>query len=365
MMADREPIERPAYAVPTMEQIRSLPWNGFTVASTFAGGGGSSLGYRMAGFRIGYANEFVDEARSTYAANAAPWTYLDGRDIRTVTAEDVLQKLGLEQGQLDIFDGSPPCASFSTAGKGEKGWGKVKSYSDREQRTDDLFFEFSRLVRGIQPKVFVEENVKGLVLGTAVGYFREIYRELEMCGYRVEARVLNAKWLGVPQSRERTIFVGVRKDLELHPVYPQPLRFTYSIRDAIPWLSNGEKDCVEAGFPGSMSGYAVGKEWDKLRPGEQSTKYFQLVKSDPNKPVNTITAEGAAPSIASVSHPYERRKFTIPELKRLCSFPDDWESTGTYAQQYERMGRAVPPVMMRSVAEAIRDHILTPLRGRS
>ncbi len=118
-----------------------------------------------------------------------------------------------------MLDGSPPCASFSTAGKREEGWGKVKLYSDARQRTDDLFFEYARILKGLQPKVFVAENVAGLVRGTAKGYFKLILAELKDCGYRVEARLLDARWLGVPQMRERVIFVGVRNDLaERHGV---------------------------------------------------------------------------------------------------------------------------------------------------
>ncbi len=127
----------------------------------------------------------------------------------------------MKAGELDLFDGSPPCASFSTAGKREAGWGKVKDYSDTKQRTDDLFLEYVRLLRGLQPKVFVAENVSGLVKGVAKGYFLEILAALKASGYRVTCRVLDAQWLGVPQQRQRTIFVGVREDLGLDPVHPK------------------------------------------------------------------------------------------------------------------------------------------------
>src|SRR5690606_10607254 len=108
------------------------------------------------------------------------------------------------------------------AGKREKAWGQVKDYSDTKQRSDDLFFEYARLIEGIQPIVFVGENVAGLVRGKAKGYFREIMRALKRCGYKVEARLLDAQWLGVPQSRRRLIFVGVRDDLPASPAFPDP-----------------------------------------------------------------------------------------------------------------------------------------------
>jgi DNA (cytosine-5)-methyltransferase 1 len=110
-----------------------------------------------------------------------------------------------------------------------------------------------------------------------------------------------------------------------------------------------------------ISRYAIGAEWDKLKPGEQSEKYYSLVRTDPARPCPTVSQRGGDGGVATVTHPTERRKFTIPELKRICAFPDDFILTGTYAQQWERLGRAVPPLMMRAIAAHIRDHILAPL----
>jgi DNA (cytosine-5)-methyltransferase 1 len=373
---------KPPYRVPSMTEIAAIPWNGFTAASTFSGCGGSSLGYRMAGFRVLYANEFIPAAQDSYRANAADYTFLDTRDIRTVQPHDILEKIGLAPGELDLFDGSPPCASFSTAGKREAGWGKVKKYSDSEQRTDDLFFEFARLLRGLQPKTFVAENVSGLVKGTAKGYFLEILRELKSCGYKVACKVLDAQWLGVPQARQRTIFVGVRNNLPAEPAHPVPLPHRYTIKDALPWIVSAEEDTggawgagdvthrpsptIRAGGVGHLyveaeadiSKYCTGKEWGSLKEGEQSDKYFNLVRADRDKPSPTICASHGSPGIASVTHPTERRKFSIAELKRICGFPDDFKLTGTYAQQWERCGRSVPPVMMSHIAATVRDSIL-------
>jgi DNA (cytosine-5)-methyltransferase 1 len=323
-----------------------------------------------------------------------PKTILDGRDIRQVTAEDILTAINMRQGELDLFDGSPPCSSFSTAGKREKGWGKVKKYSDKAQRTDDLFFEYIRLLDGLRPKVFVAENVSGLVKGTAKGYFIEIMKALKACGYRVTCKVLDAQWLGVPQARQRTIFIGVRDDLGIDPAHPKPLPYRYSVRDAVPWITAtgpirqtgfqagkgmtpGDEPAptVMAGGGGGMNSsqfgveaetditkYCTGKEWDKLKEGEQSDKYFSLVKVDREKPCPTVCASHGSGGIASITHPTEKRKFSIAELKRICSFPDDYILTGSYQQQWERMGRAVPPVMMKVIAETIRDEILTRIK---
>jgi DNA (cytosine-5)-methyltransferase 1 len=379
---------KPPYQVPSMESIRAMPWNGFSAISTFSGGGGSSTGYRMAGFRILWASEFIDAARDTYRANMEPHTVLDGRDIRQVKGSDILDAIKMQPGELDLFDGSPPCASFSTAGKRESGWGKVKKYSDKEQRTDDLFFEFVRLIREVKPKTFVAENVSGLVKGTAKGYFLEILKALKESGYKVTCKVLDAKWLGVPQSRQRTIFVGVREDLQVEPSHPKPLPYCYSVRDALPWIvaqgdnggfgggamreaivpsptigagpatGNGRFAPSKVEAETDISRYAIGAEWENLKLGESSKKYLNLKRTRIDGSAHCISADGGNPSTAGVCHPTEKRKFSIAELKRICGFPDDYVLTGTYAQQWERLGRAVPPVMMYHIAKTIQLEIL-------
>ena len=377
-----------------MAEIGALPWNGLTVVSTFSGCGGSSLGYRMAGYRVAWASEFVPAARQTYRANF-PGTIVDERDIRDVDAIDVLDALGMGAGEIDVLDGSPPCASFSTAGRRHKLWGKEKAYSGTVQRTDDLFFEFARLLGGLRPKAFVAENVAGLIKGAAKGYFLAILAELKAQGYRVEARLLDAQWLGVPQDRKRLIFVGVREDLGLAPAFPRPRPYRYSIRDAIPDVGSITLHHPTSGFPdkrvphtvsgpsptitaggisaftrhaywlnpiepeSDISRYAIGAEWDRLRPGEQSGKYFSLVRPHPDRPCPTVTQTAGNPSAAGVTHPTQKRKFSIAELKRICGFPDDFQVTGSYGQQWERLGRAVPPVMMAAIAATIRDEVLS------
>lgn len=350
------------------------------VISTFSGCGGSCLGYRMAGYRVAWASEFIPAAAETYRANASPRSVLDTRDVRTVQPEEILSAVSLQRGEIDLFDGSPPCASFSTAGKREKGWGKVKAYSDSEQRTDDLFFEYVRLLRGLQPKAFIAENVSGLVKGKAKGYFLEILRELKACGYRVEAKLLDASWLGVPQSRVRLIFQGVREDLGAAPAWPKPLPYRYSVGDALPWVrsisgrtgprfarveseidrpmnavlvSDPEQTRYEVEADAWMTRHATGREWEKLKAGGQSEKYFQLVRPALESPAPTVTAAGGNAGLASVTHPTECRKFSIAELRRICGFPDDFVLTGSYQQQWERLGRAVPPPVSAAVARGL------------
>lgn len=362
-------IERPVYNVPLMQEIENIPKNGFKVASTFSGGGGSCLGYRMAGFDVVYANEFVEEAQNTYRANHKS-TYLDCRDIRTVTAESILDILGMKAGELDLFDGSPPCCAFSTAGAREKGWNKEREYSDgKKQRIEDLFEEYIRLLNGLQPKTFVAENVSGMVKGKAIGYFKYYIQEMKNCGYNVEARLLNAKWLGVPQARERVIFIGVRKDLNLSPVFPKPLPYYYTLSDAFKNLNNNKEE--EQRLTKNMKRYAIyqilnkmPKNPKKVISGDMVTgsSYFNLHRESLYQPCSTICQTNGQGGASGNCHPLYDRKFTIDELKRITSLPDDFILTGSYEQQWERAGRMVPPIMMMHISKTIEENILCKIK---
>jgi DNA (cytosine-5)-methyltransferase 1 len=332
-----------------MTEIARLTRNGLAVASLFSGAGGSSLGYKMAGFQVVAACDFVESARATYAANfpGTPVTFLD---VRKLEVPALLDLCGKERGELDVLDGSPPCASFSGAGKGAKGWGETKKYSDVEQRTDDLFYEFARLVEGVRPKVFVAENVAGLVRGNAWGKFLLFRRALEEAGYSVSVRMLDAQWLGVPQARQRVIFVGTRKDLGIAPSHPSPFPWRYSLAEALEGLpSPTAEELAEV----SIEKYAIGREWKRTAEGTNSDRYFSLARPLWSMPCPTVTATTGNVGAAGVCHPTEPRKFTARELRRICSFPDDFVLEGDYQHQVERMGRAVPPLMMRAVASHV------------
>lgn len=354
-------IDKSPYSVPSMAEIAALPWNGYSVVSTFSGCGGSCLGFKMAGYRVLWANEFIPAAQETYRANH-PGTILDTRDIRTVQPSEILAAIGLKIGEVDVLEGSPPCASFSTAGKREKGWGKVKNYSDTKQRTDNLFFEYARLLKGLQPKVFVAENVSGLVKGTAKGYFLEILAALKACGYRVKAKLLDAQWLGVPQMRQRVIFVGVREDLNLEPAHPKPLEYRYSVREAWDGLSgNGHRESLTDRMARWYEHTPRGRSLDiGNRAIGDSGSGFNKVRMAWDEPAPTLLCK-ANSGTRDMYHPDIPATPTITEAKRICAFPDDFALTGSYAQQWERLGRAVPPVMMRAIAETVRDEILAKL----
>jgi DNA (cytosine-5)-methyltransferase 1 len=338
----RAATAKPSYRVPSMQEIAALPKNGLNVVSTFSGCGGSCLGFEMAGYTIRFASEFIPAAAETYRLNH-PRVPIDTGDIRALDAQTILETIGMQRGEVDVLEGSPPCASFSTAGAVDSNWQQVKQYSDTQQRTDDLFFEFVRILDGIQPKVFVAENVAGLVKGTAKGYFLQILAAMKASRYRVGCQLLDAQYLGIPQRRLRTIFIGVRDDLGIEPAFPKPLAYRYSVRDALPSIIHDQSvECQDGAFPRTYISA------NRPSPTIVASRATQLLIR------NTANARSDQTGI-------ERRRIEIADLKRLCSFPDDFVLTGGFGRQWERLGRAVPPLMMRAVAETLRDQVFAKL----
>lgn len=211
-----------------------------TVISTFAGCGGSSLGYKWAGFKELLAIDFEPHAVETFKLNF-PEVDVWQADLRKVTAEAILERTGIERGGLDVLDGSPPCQGFSTAGK--------RKVSDSR---NDLAWEFIRLIEGLQPRAFVMENVSGMAKGKMRGQFNEILAGMKETGYRVECRKLNAMWYGVPQSRERLIWIGMRDGQEIK--WPERQKL-------IP-----VSDVLETGGGEPLTGIGL-ERWTRIPPG--------------------------------------------------------------------------------------------------
>lgn len=369
----------------TVEDVKKASaQNKFTVISCFAGGGGSSTGYRLAGGKLLLINEFVEEAISSYKKNY-PDTPVLVDDIKKYKGEDFLKMANIKPGELDILDGSPPCSAFSVAGKREKGWDQTKTYSDGKtvENIEDLFLEFIRVAKVIKPKVIVAENVKGITFGEAIKKLNEFIKSFEEIGYYVTYRVLNAADYGTPQARERTIFICVREDvadsiglsfLNLSNIFPDKTYPNHiSVRDGIEGVVNDpaqEKelfDYVQNGFQ---------KKWIEMLPFNPTrhTKpsdkefisinpkrsLFNMIRPAPHLPCPTITQRGNQKSVSGVFHYEKNRKFTIPELRRIMSLPEDYELTGTFDQQAERIGRMVAPKMMAEVAKSIYEKVLKP-----
>ena len=292
-----------------------------------------------------------------------------GDDIRGMSPEAVMDFLNLKPGELGVFEGSPPCKSFSTAGSREGGWGHILHYSDeRHQTTDDLFLEYLRLLTVFKPRAFIAENVEGLGMGAAE---REVLvpllKAFAELGYVVEAKGVNSKDYGVPQSRPRMFIVGIRKDQvdkdgnTLTPEFPTKFDEVYTVQDALDFASpnNDPDNLANANLDRAIKEngdiYEIGKIWKRLGYGDSpQNKAYSLIRSHPDRPAPTITATSAGnQAAAGVMHPHECRKFTVAEYKALFGFPQDYVFTGTWEQQGERMGRSVPPFLMKQLAESI------------
>jgi DNA (cytosine-5)-methyltransferase 1 len=365
------------YTPPSLSEINNEAGKaGLNCISTFSGSGGSSLGYKMAGFNVLVASEFMPAAAATYRLNH-PGTYVLPDDIRNVTGNVLLGIAGLKQGELDLLDGSPPCSAFSMAGLRDKAWGVEKDYSSTTQQVvDDLFFEFARLVDEIHPKVFVAENVSGLVAGSAKGYFKEIMQRLKGAGpgYNVVTRKIESMKLGVPQRRQRLIFIGVRSDIDREPAFPSPCSVRIPLKAAIEDLPRpnpanlddfADSSLEEREYDILNEGTRTRMAWDNTdvlrdkgcfrhayqRLFNKDARYMWF-KLNPAEVCPTITAK-----IPSLFRWDEPRTLSVAEIKRLSSFPDDFVCTGNFRAQWERIGRAVPPMMMGLIASKIAQDI--------
>jgi len=359
-----------------LSEINSLPKNNYKVVSLFSGCGGSSLGYKLNGCNVVLANEFVKEAQEVYSLNH-PTTILLKDDIRNISGGDILKLINLQKYELDILDGSPPCAAFSTMGLRDKGWGKEKKYStnSKKQVVDDLFFEFARILKDLMPKVFIAENVKGLTLGTAKFLLgnnqntfikeKSIIHILRDVGYTISFKVLNSMHYEVPQMRERLIIIGVRNDINIKPSFPSKLLTSISTRQAIEDLIDIPTDMknspkktmfIEKYFRPGTSLREAKNIAIKHRLTGVMLYYARRDRWD--KPFQTILQSGDRPF-----HPTVDRSLSIQECKRICTFPDDFILPHSPKLNWERLGRAVPPNLMKHIVKHIISTILSKCKG--
>jgi DNA (cytosine-5)-methyltransferase 1 len=315
----------------------------FTVVSTFAGCGGSSLGYKMAGGKCLLAIEWDEHAVAVYRANF-PATPVWAGDIKQLTAEEVMRLAGIQAGELGLLDGSPPCQGFSTAGS--------RVFNDSR---NSLFHEYVRLLRALQPKAFLMENVAGMVKGKMKLVFAEAMRELKKGGYDVRCRLLNAMYFGVPQSRERVIFIGVRSDLNIPASHPRPCTRPITVREAFCGLADVPDERVRLGPQ-----HKTYQQMMRVAPGERDPRHFSHHRLHWDRPAPTIDRGGGAGAY-HVWHPAEHRPITVSELKRLGGFPDGFKLTGALNEQFARVGNSVPPPLSKALAEHLIDTVFRPI----
>lgn len=191
--------------------------NGLKVFSCFSCGGGSTMGYKLAGCDVIGCVEIDPKMNEVYVKNHHPKHnfLMDIRDFNAIPNDQLPSELF----DLDILDGSPPCTTFSMAGDREESWGKKKKFREgqKEQTLDDLSFVFIETVKKLKPRVVIMENVEGLLLGEAFSYVQRIYDDFQDAGYFCHHWLLKGETMGVPQTRHRVFFVACRADLGIDP----------------------------------------------------------------------------------------------------------------------------------------------------
>ena len=332
-----------------LTDLAAVPGNGIKVMSTFACGGGSSMGYKRAGCEVIAANDIDPEMAWHYKLNIKPKHY-----FLCPINELLTKELPPELFELDILDGSPPCSTFSMAGSREKAWGKDKHFREGQakQVLSDLFFDYLDLVGRLKPKVAIAENVKGMLIGNAKGYTKLVMARFKELGYRPQLFLLNSADCGVPQKRERVFFVAVRNDIDVPPLKLAPTHRWISAGEATSDVQALTAEEVIDTKPQSMDlkwwsaskGTNYGIEARRVT-GKPSG--FSVYRLDGSVPSNTLTA-----THSSLNHWDECRKMTYREWKRLGSFPDDYHAKTDKIGKY-MIGMSVPPKMTEQVARAV------------
>ena len=374
----------------------------FTYISFFAGGGGSSAGYKLAGGDCLFVNEFQQVAVDTYLANWPGTPHICG-DIKNITGQQIMEMTGLKVGELDILDGSPPCPPFSMSGTKQKGWNKEKmAYGMKQQNIEDLTWEMIRIAGEMKPKVIICENVKGLTMEYAKQHLDRMVTDFEGLGYTTNFKVLNGIHFGVPQKRQRVFIVSVRNDVmddigmpwmaiyngNIFPdgaMHEEPtledaigdLRLdnennveAYELRETMKksakykWLKRLPKNpdkVVSVGSdvvgPWYDKVIAHRKKWGKSIP-EAKSSFYQSRRVPWHQASHTLSEQGRMTSLSVHLHVEEDRVYTTKEAKRIMTLPEDYILIGTLNEKLARIGLMVAPMMMKYLAESIYEKVL-------
>lgn len=332
------------------------------VFSCFACGGGSTMGYKLAGFDVIGCNEIDHRMMYTYCQNHDPkYPFLE--PIQTFKDRD---DLPAELYNLDILDGSPPCSSFSMAGNRDDDWGKEKHFREgqAEQVLDTLFFDFIDLAKKLQPKIVVAENVKGLLLGEAKDYVRRIYEGFEVAGYYCQHFLLDGSLMGVPQKRERVFFVCLRKDLA-EPFLYQKNFFEYAPKLVMEFNERPILFGEFVDYKGrEITGAKLRHYWENRMPEDDAMsdttkrlygveRCFNNKYEKEDKVVHTLTAKDVA---VCYSQP---RYLSENDIRCISTFPQDY-NFGGQSPCYV-CGMSVPPIMMAQIASQIWEQWLSKM----
>lgn len=326
-----------------LTDLEKVEKNNLKVFGTFLCGGGSSMGYKLAGFEHLGGVEIDPKMAEIYKLNHKP-KYLYNMDIRDFNK---LQNLPKELYELDILDGSPPCTTFSMAGNREKTWGKKKSFREGQtkQVLDDLVFVYCQTIAKLKPKVAILENVKGIIQGNAKLYTKKILKCLDSYGYKTKVFLLNAATMGVPQRRERVFFIAVRNDIKKN----------IDLRFNLPSIKFGEIQ----GADGRKISCNFLKAWEqRILTDSDFGMIYKRLGYRKCWSVKLLHKKRVCCTIISSSDFIEYNKpiyVSDEKLIKISSFPTDYNFHKCKVQYV--VGMSVPPVMMAHISNAIKEQI--------
>ncbi len=366
----------------------------FVTVDLFAGAGGLSLGFHDAGFRPLLGSDLDADAARTFRHSFPETDFAETR-IEDLDATEILHATGCRRGELDVLLGGPPCQAFSV-------YNHQRGFHDERS---GLFREYLRIVKGLMPRALVIENVVGMSsLGNGRA-IREIHRELELLGFTVEHQILKSEEFGVPQERRRIFFLasrdgpvvwpepthgsrgnlfsqqvvpfvsveeaisdlpplGIGDGIEERVPYPCPPKSSYQrrMREDSPGVTNHVSAALADINRRRMAYIPQGGSWrdipfDLLPAGMQRAR-----RCDHTKRYGRLHPSGLASTIltkcdlhwGAYIHPTQDRTLTVREAARFQSFPDRIRFSGSRVEQYRQVGNAVPPLLAKAVAEAVR-----------
>ena len=334
----------------------SKPIRKFTAIELFAGAGGLALGIDKAGFETLALVEIDKDASDTLKRNRPKWRVIND-DIANISCLNLPEYFNLDVGDLDLLSGGAPCQSFSYAGK----------RLGLEDARGTLFYHYAKFLEQLQPKMFLFENVRGLLTHDKGRTYKTITDIFESTGYTIQKKILNAWDYGVAQKRERLITIGIRNDLSstIHFEFPKPHQYKPVLRDILLDCPKSEGAAYSEEKRKIFELVPPGGYWRDI-PEDTAKKYMKscwymgggrtgiLRRLSPDEPSLTVLT---SPSQKQTDrcHPLEPRPFTIRENARCQSFPDDWQFCGSIGQQYKQVGNAVPVNLAYDIAIKIKE----------
>lgn len=330
----------------------------YTTIELFAGAGGLALGVEKAGFETLALIEFDKDASDTLKKNRPNWNVIND-DIANISCLDLEKYFSIKKGDLDLLSGGAPCQAFSYAGK----------RLGLEDARGTLFYHYAMFLEKLQPKMFLFENVRGLLTHDHGKTYATMLSIFEKTGYVIDKQVLNAWEHGAPQKRERLITIGIRKDLtpRVQYTFPKSRKYKPVLRDVLldcpkgPGVQYGEKkrkifEVVPAGGYWRDIDPEIAKDYMKScwdMEGGRTGILRRMSLDEPSLAVLTSPSQKQTERC----HPLEARPFTVRENARCQTFPDSWEFCGKVSSQYKQVGNAVPVSLAYDIAREIHNSL--------